>query len=201
MHMHMYNRPRSLFNLILRRDFMNLLTRLETKPESGTLRKLLILGLILFFIAYPLMSYFFSLSGYETNVIASQLSFSGLILKTSYAAFIFGDLESYRIGQMLDYIFMVSYGIIIFALATSQARKIKHAMLRKWGFFFAIGGICAALLDAIENVFILATLTNPFGFPDWWAVAHSCFALPKWILLIGALSWYLFAYIAEKTQN
>jgi hypothetical protein len=181
---------------------MAFINRLESSPTDRNLRIMLFVGLIATLIIYPIMGYFFAQSRYTTNVMASQLCFSGEFLKNSYIELVFfGDLEMYRIAQTLDYVFMASYGLLIFALAVSQARKLKDIRMKTFGFYLGIGGIFAAIFDAIENAFILMTLTDPLNFPDWWAVAHSCFALAKWILLYGAIIWYILAIIMEKRQK
>jgi len=181
---------------------MSLFDKMETEPSYKTLRILLYIGLGLFFIFYPLMSYYFFLSGYQMNVMASQLSFSGEILKDSYLVMYYnGDINAYRIAQILDYIFMISYGLMVFSIAIVQARKTNIIWIKKLGFILAIGGIIAAGLDAIENGFILATLTDIMNFPDWWAVAHSAFALPKWIILYSAMIWLLVDIVARSIKK
>ncbi|MHA1885906.1 MAG: hypothetical protein ACW96S_12685, partial [Promethearchaeota archaeon] len=61
----------------------------------------------------------------------------------------------------------------------------------------------AACCDAIENGFILAMLTDPVGFPDYWAIFHSVFALIKWILLFTIIIWDLIfgIFTAIKRKN
>lgn len=39
--------------------------------------------------------------------------------------------------------------------------------------------------DLVENAFSLAMLTDPFGFPDWWALAH---VVASWLKIIGAVA-------------
>jgi hypothetical protein len=87
---------------------------------------------------------------------------------------------------------MVGYGLILFSLSILLARrfefssKIAHASLT-----MAFLGVLASCCDGIENVFILAMLTNPTGFPNYWAVSHSVFALIKWILLFVVISFVI----------
>ena len=104
------------------------------------------------------------------------------------------DLNSYFIGQSLDYGFMVAYGSGFFAIALIISRKFEeNTKWRNTGYFAALAAIIAACLDACENAFILLTLTDPTGFPDAWAIAHSSFALLKWIFLMFAIMWALSA--------
>jgi len=171
------------------------LNKFATWPSSKILKILIVFSLILFFVVYPIMAWQFVLSGDVVSPLASQLSFSGAFLKLQYATiFGAGGLENYRIGQILDYGFMVSYSLLIFSLGLIIARKITETSIwRKLGFVFAIAGPIATCFDATENAFILLTLTDPSGFPDWWALAHSSAASVKWILLLIAIIGILLA--------
>lgn len=50
----------------------------------------------------------------------------------------------------------------------------------RWAPLAAIGPVC----DLIENAFSLAMLTDPWGFPEWWALAH---VLASWAKIAGAV--------------
>lgn len=166
-------------------------------PSPKKTKWLLIIGLVIVAIIYPIMTWFLIQSGDTTSIFASQLSFSGPFLKAQYTIIIgAGGLSSYTLGQCLDYGFMISYALMILSLNIIIARK--HEAQSKWrniGFLVALVGPIAACLDACENAFILLTLSDPLGFPDWWAVAHSSFALVKWILLLFAIGWALIAAV------
>lgn len=98
------------------------------------------------------------------------------------------NIELYRIAPSLDYIFMVGYGLILFSSSVFIARRFKTpSVFQRVGFTFAIFGVIAAVCDGIENIFILAMLANPIGFPNTWTVIHSMFALIKWILLFSVI--------------
>ena len=97
---------------------------------------------------------------------------------------------------------MVGYGSLIFSLALIIARKCDVGS--KWrlsGYIFAILGIFAGIFDGLENAFILLTLSNPLFFPDWWTVAHSCFAVPKYAIIIGSIVWAILASINNKFSS
>lgn len=165
------------------------LNKFATWPSSKVLKIQIGFSLILSVLVCSIIAWLFVLSGDTVFPLASQLSFSGAFLKAQYATIIgAGGLEYYRIGQILDYGFMVSYSLLIFSLGLPIARKFAEGSIwRKLGFIFAIAGPIAACFDATENAFILLTLTDPSGFPDWWALAHSSAALIKWILLLIAI--------------
>ncbi len=174
--------------------------KLNSWPSPQGTRKLLIIALVLVIASYLVMGYFYLQSGDQTNMLASQLSFSGAFLVQQNSQIT--NLDAYRITQTLDYGFMVAYSLLVFALALTVARKFdEKAPMRNVGFTIAVGGFVAAGCDAIENVFILLTLTDPFHFPAWWAVAHSFFALVKWIILIIAIGWAVAAVVSLRTQK
>lgn len=175
------------------------LEKLSDWPSPKITKLLVIFGLILLIIIYPIMNYFYIISKYPVDVMTSQLSFSGEILKSQYKE---TNIEFYRIAQSLDYGFMVSYGTLIFTLALIIARKFdKVSIWRKSGYIVAILGIIAACFDGIENIFILAMLTDPSSFPNIWAILHSCFALAKWIMIFSSIAWAIIAVITRKFKR
>jgi hypothetical protein len=170
---------------------------LSTWPTPKKIKILIIFSVILLIIIYPLLMYFFFISNYPVSVLESQLSFSGIEIKSHYASMNQEGINLYIIANILDYGFMLSYGLLIFTLALVLARKFKKASIwMKFGFIIAIFGIIAASCDGIENIFIFLMASDPSGFPNSWAVVHSIFALIKYILLIIAISWILIAVAA-----
>jgi hypothetical protein len=135
------------------------------------------------------MSYFFIISNYPVGFIESQLSFSGEIIKSHLAV---TDIANYRIGQLLDYGFMIRYGIIGFCLTLIIGRKYsKDSLWAKSSPFTALFIIFAAVCDGIENIFILLMLLDPINFPNIIAFIHSCFALIKYILIVVSIGWVI----------
>ena len=169
--------------------------KLSVWPSSKILKRLIILATILLLIIYPTMSYFFMISGFPVGFIQSQLSFSGEILKLYYSA---TDINLYLIGQLLDYGFMLGYGMIFFSVSLLIARIFEQeSKARRMGLILALLGIAAALFDALENIFILITLADPFGFPNIIAIIHSFFALFKYICFILVLGYIIIAAIIQ----
>ena len=173
-------------------------------PTPKRVRQFLICCIILLVIIYPIMMYLFLIS-YPVNFIESQLSFSGTKLKAFHLTMSNEDFFFYRIANVLDYGFMVSYGGIFFCLGLILARKFDlDSGWRKFGYILVIITIIAPCCDAIENVFILLMLTNPLGFPDIWALIHSFFALVKFILIFLGFSWFsiiLVKYLFSRRSN
>ncbi|MFX0137121.1 MAG: hypothetical protein ACFFDN_26010 [Candidatus Hodarchaeota archaeon] len=179
---------------------MAFLQKLEDWPSPDKIRLMTIFGLIITILAYIFMGMFFMEANYSMNFFASQLSFNGFSMKLEYFPMVISNrIGAYRFGQIFDYLFMVGYGTLIFSLALIIGRKSESVSIwRKSSYIIAILGIAAAILDGIENAFILLTLTNPLGFPDWWTVAHSCFAFIKYICLFSSIVWAILAVIKIK---
>ncbi len=176
---------------------MDLCKALETKPSPKATKLILLASIVLMLVAYAFMGYYFAASGDTTPMLTSQLSFNDWYLKWQYSVIsAAGGLENYRIAQSFDYLYMVSYGLLSFSLALIISRKFDDGSAwRKAGCAFAVLGPVAAGCDAVENAFILLTLTDPAWFPAWWAIAHSAFATVKWTILIVALSWAAIAVL------
>jgi len=168
--------------------------KLSDKPSPKNIKLMLIFSIILTIAVYIPMGYFFLLSKYPVGFMESQLSFSGAVLKEHYRG---TNITYYRIGQILDYIYMVAYGMFAFSLALTLSRKFdEDSFWSNSGHLIAILGIVAACCDATENAFILMMLSDPTGFPDIWAIIHSCFALVKFILLFICIAWAVIAALA-----
>ncbi len=175
------------------------LQKLTKKPSSKRAKFLIILGFFLCFIAIPIMQYFSGISGYPANLLVSQLSFNGDLLKSYYSM---TNIFLYRVSASLDYIFMLGYGIILFFSSVLIARKYSYSSrVQSISFLVAIFGITASVCDGIENVFILLMLTEPLTFPNAWAITHSAFALIKWILLFISIAWIIITGIISLIKK
>lgn len=163
--------------------------RLYIKPTSKTAKILLVLGFILSFSIIPVMQYFSQRSGFPANFISSQLSFNGDIMKSHYSV---TNIDIYRISPLLDYIFMLGYGLILFSASILVARRYDQtSRINKFGYIISIFGIIAACCDGIENIFILTMLIEPLTFPNILAISHSVFALIKWIIIFISIPWII----------
>ncbi|MFX0024074.1 MAG: hypothetical protein ACFE9S_17230 [Candidatus Hermodarchaeota archaeon] len=168
------------------------LEKLSDWPSTKALKNFLIICIIILLIIYPIMTYLFTIS-YPVSFIESQLSFSGQLIKQFNTS---ANIELYRIANILDYFFMLSYGGIFFCIGLIIARKFNHRTIwRRISFILIPLTIIAPLCDAIENIFILLMLTDPLGFPDIWAITHSCFALIKYIVMFIGFGWLGIALI------
>jgi len=75
------------------------------KPSPKNTKYLLIFSIILLFLVYPFLTWLFLIS-YPVSFIESQLSFSGTAIKSFNSL---ANIELYRLANILDYGFMVSY--------------------------------------------------------------------------------------------
>lgn len=173
-----------------------LLEKLSDWPSPKKTKILLIFSILLYIIIYPILNYYFTISNYPVSFFESQLSFSGVAIKSHLRTMSSAEIDLYRTAQLIDYIYMLAYGILYFSLALYISRKFdEDSGWRKTGYFAAIFGVIAACCDATENVFILLMLTDPQGFPDAWAIAHSCFALVKYLLMGILFIWIILAVL------
>jgi hypothetical protein len=175
---------------------------LAEKPSPRNIKYLLIFSIILLFIVYPFLTWLFLIS-YPVSFIESQLSFSGTAIKAFNNV---ANIELYRLANILDYGFMVSYGGIFFSLGLIIARKLeKGSIWRSIGYIMVFLALIAPSCDAIENAFILLMLSDPLAFPDVWAVIHSWFALIKYIIMFIGFGWIFIAIvkliIVKKAKN
>jgi hypothetical protein len=85
---------------------------------------------------------------------------------------------------------------MVFCFTLFLARKFdKDSAWRNSGYKISIIGLIGAISDLIENSLIIMMTTDPQGFPDIWAVAHSWFALIKFTLWGIAAVWIILADI------
>ncbi len=182
---------------------MGKLDFLAKTPSKKATKWLMIGSLVLVLIMYPVMGFFFFASGDQANVFASQLCFSGEFLTNQYTYMVNnGDIDAYQIAQTLDFLFMVGYGLLTFSLALVIGRKFDEtSSWHQSSYIVALAGVSSAFFDAMENSFILATLKTPTNVPDSLAIAHSTFALIKWILLISAIVWAIIAVVSLKLKK
>jgi hypothetical protein len=176
------------------------LEKFSTWPTPKRKKQILISSIILLIVIYPIMSYLFMIS-YPVTFFESQLSFSGSYLKDLHSTISSAKLNLYTIANILDYVFMVSYGGILASLALIFGRKFEITSgWRKSSYYAVIISIIAPICDAIENLFILLMLSDPLGFPDIWAIIHSWFALIKYALMFLGFGW-LFTILIKLIIN
>ena len=133
-------------------------------PTAKSIKISLVIGFVLSFAVIPVMQYFTQLSGFPAAIFSSQLSFSGVLMKSYYTL---TNIELYRIAPSLDYIFMIGYALILFCSSILVARRFRAtSIIQREGFIIAFSGVLAACCDAIENIFIESSIVNSLTFKE-----------------------------------
>jgi hypothetical protein len=177
-------------------------------PSDTMLKRNLIIAFFFFFLLMIGVNVAFEQSNYPVSFMESQLSFSGETIKSHYEMMSSDDIQLYIYAQIVDYGYMISYGLFIFILGVYLGRLQKKASFgRTAAYVIGLMGLTAMVCDMIENIFILLMAQNPTGFPNIYAIIHSVFASIKFALLGSALIGILIliAFIVylrfQKTQK
>ena len=168
------------------------LKRFDTYPNQRILKRFLPFTVLLFIGMMFFVNYMFDISNYPVSFFQSQLCFSGPIIKSHFAQMTSSELQMYTYAQYVDYGYMIAYGLLIFCVGIFLGRLFPVTSFFHYAsYIIGLAGILAACCDAIEDVFILLMVSNPIGFPDIYAVIHSCFASVKFAILGIFLIWVL----------
>ena len=161
---------------------------LSERPTEKITKYLLFFSFPLVIITASAVMYLLKLSNFPGTLNETQLGFNGEYIKSCFSRMSDEDMSIFIIANILDYAFMIAYGIFFFSLALILTRKLKEGSIwKKIGYSISIFGITAACCDGIENIFLLMMASNPINFPNWWAIAHSSFALAKFIQMYAAM--------------
>jgi len=105
------------------------------------------------------------------------------------------EFKMFLYGNLVDYLFLASYGLIFFSASLLLARRFSENSLgRKIGYSVTVLGALAAVSDGFENIFIITMASNPVGFPIWLAIPHSVFASIKFNLMYVSAAWIGIAF-------
>ena len=179
-------------------------TNNESLEESGKLlmRRLIYISLPIVLITATLVIILLELSGYPGTLNDTQLGFSAEIIKGHFAMIKSEDIAFFILGNLFDYAFMIAYGCFFYFSARYLAWDYQQGSLPlKLGKMIARIGILCAICDAVENIFLLTMTVNPVGFPNWLAIAHSTFALLKFILMYLIIGWLIFSFVLNKIPS
>lgn len=161
---------------------------LSERPTEKTTKYLLFFCFPLLIITASTVMYLLKLSNFPGTLNETQLGFNGEYIKSCFSHMSDEDMSIFIIANVFDYAFMIAYGMFFFSLALTLTRKLKEGRIwKKIGYSISIFGITAAFCDGIENIFLLMMASNPTNFPNWWAIAHSSFALAKFIQMYIAI--------------
>lgn len=172
----------------------------KSEASSKELMKRLIqISLPIMLITATLVILVLELSGYPGTLDDTQLGFSAEIIKTYFAMMKSEDMGLFVLGNLLDYGFMIAYGCFFYSSARYLAWDYhKGSLPLKIARIISLVGVLCAVSDAVENIFLLLMTTNPLDFPNWLAVAHSTFALLKFILMYLTIGWLIFSFVLNK---
>ena len=179
-------------------------TNNESLKESGKLlmKHLIYISLPIVLITATLVIILLELSGYPGTLDDTQLGFSAEIIKGHFAMMKSEDILFFILGNLLDYAFIIAYGCFFYSSARYLSWNYQQgSLLLKVGKMIAWIGVFSAICDAVENVFLLSMTTNPVGFPNWLAIAHSTFALLKFILMYLTIGWLILSFVLNKIPS
>lgn len=170
------------------------LDKLNDWPSEKATKRLIYLGFIILCINWPIIIYLSGASHYPATFLESQLSFSGAVIKSHFKEMTAEQIRIYVLYQLSDDVYDFCYITMFLGLTLFLARKFEEdSGWRKAGFKASILGIIGAISDLIENSLIIMMTTDPQGFPDIWAVAHSCLAVIKFTTWGIQAVWIIWA--------
>jgi len=186
---------------VIREKLGRVYDHLTDTPSDRRLWTLLVAGIGLLVVSVPAVFYLLEHSNYPGDLEATQLGFDGEYIRLCFSDMSAADFSFFIVGNLVDYLFMVSYGTLLFSSSLILSRRLRQGSLgRKVGYAASILGLLAACCDGLENVFLLSMASNPIDFPGWLAIPHSLFANIKFDLMYVASAWILLAlaYVAVR---
>ena len=173
----------------------------ERKSDDGQrkLRRIALASFTLMMVAATLVIILLQMSGYGGTMEDTQLGFDAEIIKSYFSLMGPTELGLFITANLADYLFILFYGIFFFSAARLISWNYKSSFPKKIGLSLAWIGVIAAVLDGIENVFLLSMTADPVGFPGWLAIAHSSFALAKFLSMYVAMAWLIVGFVVNRT--
>jgi hypothetical protein len=117
----------------------------------------------------------FRLVEHPVSLAAANLEADATVVRGWYAVLLEQGTYLQMIRtELVDLLWPIALGaalIALFRFVGGLLRRVHPPISRvlfRWAPLAAIG----PAFDVIENAFSLAMLTDPFGFPAWWSVAH-----------------------------
>jgi len=139
------------------------------------------------------------MSSYAGTMEDTQLGFNAETIRSYFSLMSSTDMGLFITANLADYLFMLCYGIFFFSAARLISWNYKSGLPKRIGLSLAWVGVIAAVLDGIENVFLLSMTVDPLGFAGWLAIAHSSFALAKFIFMYVAMAWTMAGFLVNRT--
>jgi len=139
------------------------------------------------------------MSGYAGTMEDTQLGFNAEIIRNYFSLMNPTDMGLFITANLADYLFMLFYGLFFFSAARLISWNYKRGLIKKIGLSLAWVGVIAAVLDGMENVFLLSMTADPVGFAAWLAIAHSSFAFAKFFFMYVAMAWTMVGFVVNRT--
>jgi hypothetical protein len=177
----------------------NEIKEFEHNQEKQRMRRIVLVSFLFMMVAATLTINLIQMSGYAGSMEDTQLGFNAEIIKNYFSLMNPTDLGLFITANLADYLFILLYGIFFFSAARLISWNYKRGLPKRIGLSLAWVGVIAAVLDGIENVFLLAMTADPVGFAVWLAIAHSSFALAKFLFMYVAMAWVMVGFVVNRT--
>lgn len=175
--------------------------KIETKKDhmKQRMRRIALVSFAFLICAATLVIVLLQMSGFAGTMEDTQLGFNAEIIRNYFSLMTPTDLGLFITANLADYLFMLCYGTFFFSAAKLISWNYKIGIQKRIGASLAWLGVIAAVLDGFENVFLLSMAANPVGFAAWLAIAHSSFALAKFLFLYAAMAWTMVGFVMNRT--
>lgn len=171
----------------------------EYNQRKQQLRRIALVSGLFMMVAATLVITLLQMSGYAGTTEDTQLGFNAEIIRNYFSLMTPSDLGLFITANLADYLFMLCYGLFFFSAARLISWNYKRGFPKRIGLSLAWVGVIAAVLDGIENVFLLSMTVDPAGFVGWLAIVHSSFALAKFLFLYVAMAWVIVGFVVNRT--
>ena len=175
--------------------------KIETEKDQmkQRMRRVALVSFTFLICAATLVIVLLQMSGFAGTMEDTQLGFNAEVIRHYFSLMSQTDMRLFIAANLADYLFMLCYGIFFFSAARLISWNYKRGFTRRIGLSLAWMGAIAAFLDGFENVFLLSMATDPVGFAAWFAIAHSSFALAKFLFLYAAMAWTIVGFVVNRT--
>ena len=171
----------------------------EYDQKNQQLRRIALVSFSLMMVVATIMIVLLQMSGYAGTMDDTQLGFNAEIIKSYFSLMNPTDLGLFITANLADYLFILFYGIFFFSAARLISWNYKMGFPKRIGLSLSWVGVMAAILDGIENMFLLSMTADPVGFAGWFAIAHSSFAFAKFLFMYAAMAWTMAGFVVNRT--
>ena len=163
------------------------------------MRRIVLVSGISMMVAAMLTITLIQMSGYAGTLDDTQFGFNAETIRNYFSLMSSAEIGLFITSNLADYLFILCYGLFFFSAARLVSWNYKTGLPKKIGISLAWMGVIAAILDGIENVFLLSMTADPVGFASWLAIAHSSFAFAKFLFMYVAMAWTMVGFVVNRT--